>query len=104
MLTAEYTTFTLDNMGRFLCNTLQEVLDSTGVAVGGRPRGFDVIVIGGGTFGSVIAHKLFANDKWRARRILVLEQGPFVLPGHQQDLPFRAPPPHLVVPRVAGPS
>lgn len=29
MLTSEETTFTLDNMGRFLCNTLQEAIDST---------------------------------------------------------------------------
>ena len=41
-------------MGRFLCNTLQEARTA-------RPepwpdsRGFDVIVIGGGTFGSVVA-------------------------------------------------
>src|SRR5580765_1520471 len=104
MLTAEYTTFTLDNMGRFLCNTLQEALDSTGVAVGGRARGFDVIVVGGGTFGSVIAHKLFAGDKWRSRRILVLEQGPFVLPEHQQNLPFGAAAPNFVVPWVADTS
>src|SRR5260221_1650582 len=104
MLTAEYTTFTLDNMGRFLCNTLQEALDSTGVAVGGRAGGFDVIVVGGGTFGSVIAHKLFANDKWRSRRILVLEQGPFVLPEHQQNLPFGSPTPNFLLPWVPDPS
>ena len=54
-LLAETTTFTLDNMGRFLCNTLQEATDSAAVTVAGRPRGFDVIVIGGGTFGAVMA-------------------------------------------------
>jgi hypothetical protein len=100
MIQTEYTTFTLDNMGRFLCNTLQEALDSTAVSVGGRPRGFDVIIVGGGTFGSVMAHKLFANDVSRARRILVLEQGPFVLPEHQQNLPFGAAAPNFVVPWV----
>src|SRR5207248_544293 len=50
-LGSESTTFTLDNMGRFLCNTVQEALDSTGQTVGGRQRQFDTIIIGGGTFG-----------------------------------------------------
>jgi Domain of Unknown Function (DUF1080)/GMC oxidoreductase len=91
-LTSESTTFTFDNMGRFLCNTIDEALASTdpAVAPAGAARGFDVIVIGGGTFGSVFAHKLFVNDKWRSHRILVLEQGPFVAPEHQQNLPFGA--------------
>ena len=100
-LTSEFTTFTLDNMGRFLCNTLQEAIDSTKEPVAGRTRGFDVIVIGGGTFGSVIAHKLFMNDKWRARRILVLEQGPFVLPEHAQNLPFGGGAPDFRIPWAA---
>ncbi|HEX8171703.1 MAG TPA: family 16 glycoside hydrolase [Thermoanaerobaculia bacterium] len=104
MLTTESTTFTLDNMGRYLCNTLQEAIDSTAVSVGGRPRGFDVIIIGGGTFGSVMAHKLFMNDKWRALRILVLEQGPFVIPEHQQNLPFGAVAPGFIVPWVPDTS
>ena len=55
MITSESTTFTLDNMGRFLCNTLQEARDSAAQTVGGHKRDFDVIIIGGGTFGSVIA-------------------------------------------------
>jgi hypothetical protein len=93
-LTTEYTSFTLDNMGRYLCNTLQEALHSTGqqdVGLGTPPkdgRPFDVIVIGGGSFGSAIAQHLFFNDATRSRRILVLEQGPFVAPEHQQNLPF----------------
>jgi hypothetical protein len=87
-------------MGRFLCNTLQEAIASTQVTVGGQTRGFDVIVIGGGTFGSVMAHKLFMADKWRSRRILVLEQGPFVLPEHQQNLPFGGGTPNFVIPWV----
>src|SRR5215813_5114709 len=49
-LQSEPTSFTLDNMGRFLCNTLQEALGSLAQTVGGRRRDFDVIVIGGGTF------------------------------------------------------
>jgi choline dehydrogenase-like flavoprotein len=97
MIQSESTTFTLDNMGRFLCNTLQEAIASTQVAVGRQARGFDVIVIGGGTFGLVMAHKLFMADKWRSRRILVLEQGPFVLPEHQQNLPFGGGTPNFVI-------
>ena len=88
-LQAETTSFTLDNMGRFLCNTLQEAIDSAGVSVAGRPRGFDVIVIGGGTFGAVIASRLLLNDDTHSRRILVLEAGPFVLPEHFQNLPYQ---------------
>ena len=103
-LQAEYTTFTLDNMGRFLCNTLQEASDSTNVSVGGRTRGFDVIIVGGGTFGSVMAHKLFMDDKWRSHRILVLEEGPFVLPEHEQNMPFGAASPNWVVPWVPDPA
>src|SRR5258706_3661361 len=87
-LQAETTTFTLDNMGRFLCNTLQEAIDSTTVTVAGRSRGFDLIVIGGGTFGAVIASRLLLNDETHSRRILVLESGPFVLPEHFQNLPY----------------
>src|SRR5262245_18056455 len=87
-LTSESTTFTLDNMGRFSCNTLQEARDSATQTVAGRTRDFDVIVIGGGTFGSVVAEHLFVTDKTASRRILVLEAGPFVLPEHVQNMPF----------------
>ncbi len=99
-LTSETTHFTLDNMGRFLCNTLQEALHSTGLNVGlpgpsGAPlppptqaRPFDVLVIGGGTFGVVLAQHLLTQDDTHSRRILVLEQGPFVVPEHEQNLPF----------------
>jgi choline dehydrogenase-like flavoprotein len=83
------TTFTLDNMGRFLCNTLQEAVDGAAEIVAGRKRDFDVIVIGGGTFGAVVAEHLFIADATRSRRILVLEGGPFVLPEHVQNLPFQ---------------
>jgi hypothetical protein len=52
---AQETAFTLDNMGRFICNTLQEARDSTDAQVAGKQRDFDTIVIGGGTFGAAIA-------------------------------------------------
>ena len=48
---------------------------------------FDLIIIGGGSFGSVLAAHLFNRDRTQAHRILVLEGGPFVLPEHVQNLP-----------------
>jgi len=103
-LQAEMTTFTLDNMGRFLCNTLQEAIDSAAVTVAGRARGFDVIVIGGGTFGAVTAARLFLNDETHSRRILVLESGPFALPEHVQNMPFQGGTPDFRAPWDSHPA
>lgn len=104
VLASEPTSFTLDNMGRFLCNTLQEALDSTARTVGGRERKFDVVVIGGGTFGAVVAEQLALRDATHSRRILVLEAGPFVLPEHVQNLPFQGGAPDLRVPWTSHPN
>lgn len=104
LLTSELTTFTLDNQGRFLCNTLQEALDSTMQTVGGQRRDFDVIVIGGGTFGAVIAEHLFITDATNSRRILVIEAGPFVLPEHVQNMPFLGGAPDMRVPWLNHPA
>ena len=82
-------------MGRFLCNTLQEAADSAAQIIAGRQRGFDVIIVGGGTFGAVMAEHLFISDTTRSRRILVLEAGPFVLPEHVQNMPFMGGAPDL---------
>jgi choline dehydrogenase-like flavoprotein len=87
-------------MGRFLCNTMQEALDSAAQTVAGRRRDFDVIVIGGGTFGAVVAEHLFITDATHSRRILVLEAGPFVLPEHVQNMPFLGGAPDMRVPWV----
>jgi len=103
-LQAETTSFTLDNMGRFLCNTLQEAIDSTTISVAGRPRQFDVVVIGGGTFGAVIASRLLLNDDTHSRRILVLESGPLVLPEHVQNMPFQGGTPDFRVPWDSHPA
>jgi choline dehydrogenase-like flavoprotein len=81
--TTESTSFTRDVQGRFLCNDFSEVEAwRTG---GGRP--FDVIVIGGGTFGSAIAEHLWFRFRERAtdERVLVLEAGLFALPEHVQN-------------------
>ena len=104
LLGSESTSFTLDNMGRFLCNTLQEAVDSAGQFVAGRKREFDVIIIGGGSFGSVVAEHLFIADKTRSRRILVLEAGPFVLPEHVQNMPYMGGDPDMRVPWVNHPA
>ena len=104
LLGSEPTSFTLDNMGRFLCNTLQEALDSAAETVAGRRRDSDVIVIGGGTFGAVVAEHLLVTDRTRSRRILVLEAGPFVLPEHVQNMPFMGGAPDLRVPWVNHPA
>jgi choline dehydrogenase-like flavoprotein len=101
LLKAEFTTFTLDTMGRFLANTLGEAVDSSTRTVGDAPRAFDVIVLGGGSFGSVVAERLLLNDTTHDRRILVLEAGPFVLPEHAQNLPFMGGAPDMRTPWVA---
>jgi len=103
-LGSESTHFSLDNMGRFLCNTVQEAQDSAAQTVGGRRRDFDVIVIGGGTFGAVVAEHLFVTDATHSRRILVLEGGPFVLPEHFQNMPFLGGAPDMRAPWVNHPS
>src|SRR5688500_3600840 len=104
LLPPQTTPFTLDNMERFLCNTLQEAFNSAALTVAGKKRDFDVIVIGGGSFGSVLANGLFMRDPTRSRRILVLEQGPFVLPEHVQNLPFQGGDPGFSVPWVVRPG
>lgn len=103
-LTSESTSFTLDNLGRFLCNTLQEARDSAAETVAGHRRDFDVIIVGGGTFGAVVAEHLFIADATRSRRILVLEAGPFVLPEHAQNMPFLGGAPDLRVPWMNHPA
>ncbi len=81
------TDFTLDVVGRYICNGLDEVLASTDATLHPNARPFDVIVIGGGSFGPITAQHLYAQDPTRTRRILVLEAGRYVLPEHVQNLP-----------------
>lgn len=104
LLASEPTSFTLDNMGRFLCNTLQEAVDSTRETVAGHPRDFDVIIVGGGTFGAVLAEHLFVSDATHSRRILILEAGPFVLPEHVQNMPYMGGAPEMRVPWLNHPA
>lgn len=84
---SQTTDFSRDVLGRYICNGLDEALKSTDQAVRPDARPFSVIVIGGGTFGSVFAEHVFSKDKNQTRRVLVLEGGPYMLPEHTQDLP-----------------
>lgn len=88
------TDFSRDVLGRYVCNGLDEALRSTNrtiVRPDGRPqieaRDFDLIVIGGGTFGAVVAEHMSFRNRAREHRILVLEGGSLVLPEHVQNLP-----------------
>jgi choline dehydrogenase-like flavoprotein len=82
---AQRTDFSLDIAGRYTCNGLDEALASLGP--GARP--FDLIVVGGGSFGAALAQQLFANDQAQVHRILVLEGGPLALPEHVQNMPLQ---------------
>ncbi len=99
--TAQHTDFTKDVLGRYVCNGLDEAIASTS-GVDGRP--FDIVIIGGGSFGSVLALQTLSRDRFRNHRILVLDAGPYVLPEHVQNLPalgLDPPPPVMADPGVA---
>jgi choline dehydrogenase-like flavoprotein len=101
--TPQRTDFSLDLLGRFLCNGLDEALQSTDKSKYPDARLFDVIVAGAGSFGSILAAHLFNSDKTHSHRILVLDGGPFLLPEHAQNLPMvgiTAPPPEQNDPGV----
>jgi choline dehydrogenase-like flavoprotein len=82
--TPQYTDFSKDVLGRYVCNGLDEAIASAS-GQGGRP--FDLIIVGGGSFGATLAQHLLALDTLGLHRILVLEAGPNVLPEHVQNLP-----------------
>jgi choline dehydrogenase-like flavoprotein len=82
-MVTDQTQFTRDVMGRYVCNTFAEALAS---------GPFDVIIIGGGTFGLSLAQDLHfrsgpGGNKPQNFRVLVLEAGPYVFEEHVQDLP-----------------
>lgn len=92
MFPTPQTPFTRDILGNYVCNTFSEAQNS---------GPFDVVIIGGGTFGLALAQDLLfrtqrqglgalpEDSQWRPAgfRILVLEAGPFALPEHTQDIP-----------------
>src|SRR5262245_1854025 len=92
--TSPQTDFSRDVIGRYVCNGLDEAkrsADRTLTRPDGRPqieaRDFDVVIVGGGTFGAVLAEHLSFRDTSRTHRVLVLEGGPVVLTEHVQNLP-----------------
>jgi choline dehydrogenase-like flavoprotein len=98
--TAQYTDFSRDVLGRYVCNGFDEALQST-QGPGAHP--FDIVIVGGGSFASALAQHILYRDSFRNHRVLVLEAGPFVLPEHVQNLPtlgLVAPGPTTVDPGV----
>ena len=80
------TSFTRDAVSRYVCNTLDEALQAA-------PDGFDVIVVGAGMYGAYCATDIFNETKnfgpGRPRpRVLVLQEGPFIIHEHFQNLPL----------------
>lgn len=72
------TTFSIDALGRLICNTWDEATTN-----GGPP--FDVVVIGSGMYGAYCATKI--NRLSPNKRVLVLEAGSFLIAEHVQNLP-----------------
>jgi len=72
------TTFSLDVLGRYICNTYDEAINN-----GGFP--FDAIVIGAGMYGSYVAEKIYRQGKGNLR-VLLLEAGNFLVSEHVQNL------------------
>jgi choline dehydrogenase-like flavoprotein len=97
--TAQLTDFTVDILGRYMCNGLDEAMHSTDKNAqrpDGSPqndaRPFNAIIIGGGSFGGVLVQHLLYADKTNSYRILVLEAGRHSLPEHFQNLPLNGQP------------
>jgi choline dehydrogenase-like flavoprotein len=70
------TDFSIDVLGRYICNTWDEAINN-----GGRP--FDAVVIGGGMFGAYCAEKIYRKGNMR---VLVLDAGSFLVSEHVQNL------------------
>ena len=91
----QFTDFTIDVLGRYMCNGLDEALhsiDKNAQRPDGSPqsdaRPFNAIIIGGRSFGGVLAQHLLYSDKTNSYRILVLEAGRHALSEHFQNLPL----------------
>ena len=75
------TTFAIDVQGRYVCNTWDEVIGT----IGNGGFTFDAVVIGAGMFGAYCAEKIF-RESGKARRVLVLDAGSFLVSEHVQNL------------------
>ncbi len=71
------TTFAIDVLGRYICNTWEEATLNGGVA-------FDAVVIGAGMFGAYCAEKIYRLGP--NLRVLVLDAGPLLVTEHVQNL------------------
>jgi hypothetical protein len=71
------TTFAVDALGRYVCNTWDEA-----TANGGAP--FDAIVVGAGMYGAYCAAKIFRRHP--GKRVLLLDAGRFLVSEHVQNL------------------
>lgn len=71
------TTFAVDVLGRYICNTWEEATLNGGVA-------FDAVVIGAGMFGAYCAEKIYRLGP--NLRVLVLDAGPLLVTEHVQNL------------------
>src|SRR6266851_4866373 len=72
------TTFSIDVLGRYICNTYDEAINN-----GGFP--FDAVVIGAGMYGSYVAEKIYRQGQGNLR-VLLLEAGSFLVSEHVQNL------------------
>jgi len=71
------TTFSIDALGRYICNTWQEATENSG------PE-FDAVVIGSGMYGAYCASKIYRLHT--SKRVLVLDAGSFLVSEHIQNL------------------
>lgn len=70
------TDFSIDVLGRFICNTWEEATQNGGV-------GFDAVIIGAGMFGAYCAEKIYRHANVR---VLVLDAGSLLVTEHVQNL------------------
>lgn len=71
------TAFSIDVLGRYICNSWDEAIGNGGV-------GFDAIVIGAGMFGAYCAEKIYRLGP--NLRVLVLDAGSLLVTEHVQNL------------------
>ncbi len=71
------TTFAIDVLGRYICNSWDEATANGGVA-------FDAVVIGAGMFGAYCAEKIYRLGP--NLRVLVLDAGSLLVTEHTQNL------------------
>lgn len=95
------TTFSVDGVARFACNTWEELHEVRGT------RGFDVVIVGSGMYGAYLSAKLHEFRQAlgpAAAQIAVLESGPFLVSEHIQNLTRTGDFGSLVFEPLSGPS